>query len=495
MNKLNKLYKLILEALGCRIKEDHQIVMVNNNKEYEVKVDGKKTYLPTNDAMNTFDKERVFFHPACESITSKETEIDKIIRKLITSSVYFNFKPIAAVLSKVANKRSNKTVAGKLLERLEPMKGIDKEVENQVIDLIARISIQTEYEGMDTRIINYTLMRGGKTENDEHIYYRCVPSFPFYNEITRTINQNSGMSDEQTVIFNDANYKLKTLKIVQSIFEIAIPLVEDPSRGEAIALNPIAARMTAMLRCFGHIAGDINNLIAKFRKEFDGIGMYGVETGWVEQLDDLPEIASMVPPLEYNNYNTAGKQQDPTQDQNNNLFNVLSDRYPTQQPQVNNYQYGNQQQPQPQKGAPNPPKAKDGETYIGMTALSNGLYEFRFQNNTLIRVVCMKEDGQIVNENFTNAQGQPYNMNGGYQNGFNGYPQGYGVMNMPQQYGNGVTQFTGGIILPNGVVVPMLTPNNMGGSDPYGIQQPEPVFNTSGMSNGNMMSGTGNNWS
>ena len=491
MNKLNKLYKLILEALGCIIKDDYQIVMVNNNKEYEVKVDSKKTYLPTNDAMSTFDKERVFFHPACESITSKETEIDKVLRKLITSSIYFNFKPIAAVLSKVANKRNNKTVPSKMLERLEILKGIEKSIEREVIDLISRISMQTEYEGIDTRIINYTLMKGGKTENDEHIYYRCIPSFPFYNEITRVINQNAGRKDEDNIIFNDSGYKLKTFKIVQSIFEIAMPLVEDPSRGEAYGLNPIAARMTAMLRCFGYVAGEINNLIAKFRKEFDSIGMYGIQTGWVEQLDELPEISSLVPPLEYNNYNTVGKPNDGSQDQNYDMFNILSGRQ--DQPLVPQVQQPQQQQST--KGAPIAPPARDGEQYVGMTALANGLFEFRYANGNIIRVVCVKEDGSIMNESFTNPQGQQFGQPNMMNPMMNPYGNGYGVQMFPQQYPNGMIQATNGFIMPNGVYVPNISPVGMG-NDPYGFapQQPEPAFTTPGMSSGNMMSGTGSNW-
>ena len=489
MNKLNKLYKLILECLLCKIKDDYQVVMVHGVKEYEIKIDEKKMYLPTTDAMNSFDTDRVYFHPACESITSKETEVDKVLRKLITSSIYFSFKPVAAVLTKVANKPNNKTISGKMLEQLAPMKGISKDVEREVIDLIARISMQTEYEGVDTRIINYTLMRGGKTENDEHIYYRCIPSFPFYNEVTRVINQNSGAKDNGTVIFNDSNYKLQTLKIVQSLFEIAIPTVTNVSRGEAQALNPIAARMTAMLRCFGLIAGDINMLVSKFRKEFDGIGMYGIETGWVEQLDDLSEIALLVPPLDYNNYNTAGKTQDGTQDQNFNLFNVLSERGITQQ--------GYQQQPVPQQqqqqqGAPAVPPARDNEVYIGMSSLSNGLYEFRFQNGPTVRVVCVRSDGHVMTETYVPAGNQQQQF--GYnQNGW-GQPQ----WNQPgfQQpvFNNGTVPFSGGVILPNGVIVPNLSQINPWGNDPY-QQQPQPQQDYFQSNTTTMMDGsTNSNW-
>lgn len=491
MNKLNKLYKYILEALGCKIKNDFSIVMVNSGKEYEVKVDNKKTYLATNEAMNTVDLERAFFHPACESITSKETEMDKVLRKLITSCVYFNFKPIAGVLLKVANK-PGKGLSSKLIERLSGLKGLSAEINAEIIDLVGRISMLTEYEGVDTRIISYTLMRGGKTDNDEHIYYRCIPSFPFYSEITRTINQNSGLDDNATIIFNDNRYKLKTLKVVQSVFEIVIPYVEDPARGEATALNPVAARMSAMLRCFANIASEINGTMSKFRKEFDAIGMYGIETSWVEQLDDLPELAGLVPPLDYNNYNTAGKTQDPSQDQNYNLFNVMVDR---QQPQQSiPYNTFNTQQTQQVKGAPQTPPRIEGETYIGMTTLQNGLFEFRFQNGPTIRVVCTDDRGNKITETIVGANGQQ--QNNGWANPWQ-QNNGWGAMN---QNGNWFQQPMGPqpasqvVQLPNGTFVPVFTmaPQNQG-TDYTQPQQIQPV-NNAGFVGSNQMTGVSSNF-
>lgn len=488
MNKLNKLYKAVLEALGCKIKTDASIFMVNANKEYPVKVDDKQAYLPTNDAMNVVDTNRAFFHPACESITSKETEMDKVLRKLITSCVYFSFKPIAAVLTKVANKNTNKGLTGRMVERFKPLKGNSNEVDKEIVDLVSRISMQTEYEGTDTRIINYTLMRGGKTESDEHIYYRCVPSFPFYNELTRVINQNSGVADEGTVIFNDQRYRAKTLRAVQAIFEIAMPYVEDPSRAEAVALNPVAARLTAMLRCFGHIASELNGTISKFRKEFDEIGMYGIETSWIESLDDLPELAYLIPPLDYNNYNTAGKQQDPSQDQQYNLFNVVSEQRNQQNNYPQNNHYSNNNNQPHVKGAPNPPPRLEGEQYRGMTLLPNGLYEYTFQNGSTLRIVCTDGSGQKITEQYTGTNGQPYN-----QTGWGNNPYGMSPGMMPGMGGMGAMGAIPMFTLPNGTIVPLFAgPGFQNGGNDYTAPVQQPVNN--GFSNGSQMTGIEGNF-
>lgn len=490
MNKLNKLYKAVLEALGCKIKSDFSIVMVNAGKEYDVQVDSKNTYLPTNDAMNTTDNNRAYFHPACESITSKETEIDKVLRKLLTSRVYFTFKPIGDVLVKVAEK-GTKEINGKIQEKLKRLKGLTKEVRSEVVDLAGTISMKTEFEGIDTRIVSYTLIRGGKTDSDEHIYYRCVPSFPFYNEITRTINQNTGLPDTATVIFNDRNYHLASLKVLQAMFEITIPMVEDPSRGEAFALNPVAARMTAMLQCFVQIANEINTIVGKFRKEFNAIGFYGIETSWSENLDELPEISGLVPPLEYNNYNTTGKTADASQDQDYNLFNVVSDQSPSGFNHFNNGRVPHQAAQNNGKNPPRPPMM-EGEVYDSMATLANGLFEFRFRNGNTWRIVCTNAEGNKINESFTNGNGQPFNQ--GYNNIYaNPFQQTYGQVPYGQSmYPQPHVNMAGGIpfiTLANGQHVPLFNqqPQN---NDPY---NQAPAIQTHSVSS-NQMTGVSGNW-
>lgn len=487
MNKLNKLYKAILESLGCSIKSDYSVVMVHNGNEYEVKVDSKQVYLPVNDALNVVDLKRAFFHPACESIASKETEMDKVLRKLITSSLYFSFRPIADVLFKVAAKKSSKTLSSNLVELLAPLRSADKEVMEEVVDLVKRISMSTEYEGVDTRIVALTIQRGGKTDNDEHIYYRCKPSFPFYDELVRVINQNSQLALEPKtkIIFGDQKYSYQAAQCVALIFEIAIPSVLNPSRAEAVSITQTAARMCAMLRSFGYIANEINTIIGKFRKEFDTIGVYGVELGWVEELDNLPEISTLVPPMEYNSYNTASKKPDETQDHLYNPFSVSS---------VSPQQSVSQQITETKKvdvSANDDPAKKygrPGETYIGMTVLNNGLIEYRFQIGNVIRVACVNSEGKVINESFTNGNNQVINPFGG--NGFNGFNNGP----------HGWQQGTGYIIQPNGVVVPNLLPTNTV-FDPYsqtGWGQPDQNTGWGGSVNNNnhiLPSGPiNNNW-
>ena len=94
MNKLNKLYEAMLKSWGVSFTEDYALMLNMGGVEVPVKVDDKQTYLPTSENLNGMTIGKVFFHPACESIMSKETEIFKVIRKLTAAKIYSTFQPI-----------------------------------------------------------------------------------------------------------------------------------------------------------------------------------------------------------------------------------------------------------------------------------------------------------------------------------------------------------------------------------------------------------------
>lgn len=411
MNKTNKVYTHVVEALGCSVEKDHCIHWRGN----PILVDGKKTYLPVSSVLSEVGFDRVFFHPACESIVSKETEIDKVIRKLISSSLYFNFRSVADVLTTVLQKKQHKNMPADILEHLPTMGDIDESVVRDIVDLVKRISMKIEYEGEDSRILSMTLSRGGKTENDEHIYYRCTPSFPFYNELVRVVNQHSSLADtpKEKVIFCEQKYSYQAAFWICRFFEVALPSVKDPSRAETVVTTQTAARFCAMMRTFGHLAGEINAVVGKFRKEFDKIGFYGIDLSWVEDLDTIHEYALLIPPLRYNSNNTVNVKEQPTigiRDIDSTyvavpaeVTNTYSDKpYVAPHHRVDTHPqspYAQQSQPaQPVHGQPPQPEAYPGEAYEGMTVYNNGVHEFRFRNGDKVRIVELLANGTKVGE-------------------------------------------------------------------------------------------------
>lgn len=407
MNKLNKLYEAMLKSWGCSFTEDSAVMLNFGGTEVPVKVDDKQVYLPTSENLNGVTIGKVFFHPACESIMSKETEIFKVIRKLTSAKIYAVFQPICEVLFSVANKKSGKTLTGKMLETLEPFKGVSKATKQEVIDIIKTISITIEDQGLDTRLINFSLIKGGKTENDEAIYYTATPSFPFYTELYRTVAQNEHMKPADRLNFNNLNVSMQAMRVVIALFEVALPACVDPSRKKYSATSSDAARLVAYMHSYGLVASDLNSLIGKFRKEFDSIGIYGIDLDYLSELDEIGEIKKLIPTLDYNNYNITSGADEPAANNGARIssFNPLAGVVNTSSAPGQVANPGSSNMP---SQAPKIPDALPGETYIGVEySQNNGIYEYKFQQqNGLIRSRCLAEDGRFISENFTTAMPQ-----------------------------------------------------------------------------------------
>lgn len=411
MNKLNKLYEAMLKSWGCVIGEDSSISLNFAGTEVPVKVDDKQLYLPTSEALAGITIGKVFFHPACESIMSKETEVFKVVRKLTSAKIYAVFQPMAEVLFSVANKKSGKTLTGKMLEALEPFKVATKAVKQDVIDIIKTMSIAMEDGGVDTRLINFSMIKGGKTENDEVIYYSATPSFPFYTELCRTIGQNDHLKAADRVSFNNLNVSMQAMRTTQALFELVIPACIDPSRKKYSSTTQDAARLVAYLHSYGLVASDMNSLIGKFRKEFDSIGLYGIDLDWLSDLDEIGEIKKLIPALDYNNHNTVSSPEAPAANGVRiSSFNPLAGVVNTNssgtvltQGSANTNPHG-----------PKVPDAQPGETYIGSEYdPTSGVYNFKYQQqNGYIRVKSLTEEGRFISEYFQNPVPQQTGMPG-----------------------------------------------------------------------------------
>lgn len=485
MNKLNKLYEAMLKSWGCLLDDVAAISLNFSGTIVPVTVDEQQTYLATSENLNGVTIGKVFFHPACESIMSKETEIFKVIRKLSTAKIYSVFRPIPEILFSVANKKSGKTLPGKMLEMLEPFKNVTKAVKQDVIDIISKISVTIEDQNVDTRLINFSLIKGGKTENDEPIYYTATPSFPFYTELYRTVAQNEHLKPADRLTFNGLSVSMQAMRTVIAVFEIALPAVLDPSRHKYSATSADAARLVAYLHAYGLVASDLNSLIGKFRKDFDAIGIYGIDLDWLSDLDEIGEIKNLIPALNYNNYNMTSAPESPAANNGARIssYNPLAG--------IANTAVGNvpsQGSANTVASAPKIPDTLAGETYIGCDySQANGIYEYKFQgSNGLIRVRRLAEDGRFISEDFQNPMMNQMNGMGNMAPGVP--PLGMGNvmmpgMMMPGMMGSGIPMFGMGMPGQPGMVrdhytgqMVMANPNmNNGFQQP---SQPSTMWNT-----------------
>lgn len=308
MNDLNKLYKAMLMSWGCVIKPDNRIVLKIGDNEVDVKVDDMFVYLPVSETLDSTDSmNKVFFHPACENIVSKETEIFKIIRRMAVIHLLEMFKKFPVVLLSVAGGKEKPRWSQNVLDIIEPLRASKKTVVQEVKDLMSRFQVEVDDKGQDNRFIHIKVTRAqgrSSTGSGERVYYRAKPSFPIYNEIVKRLAQSEGQSDNQTVELNGRSISRAALKLMAHLFRAILPAVMDPDSVQTESTTSVASRLIAFCTCYEQVAEQMNRVRNLFRAEFDKLGIYPVDLSWTEQLEELPDMWRQIPALDYNTNNT-----------------------------------------------------------------------------------------------------------------------------------------------------------------------------------------------
>ena len=466
MNELNKLYRSMLMSWGGVIKDDGKILFTMNNQkeEYPVRIDEHDLYLPLSEVLDGNCMDKAFFHPACENITSKETEVFKIIRKMTTAKLLDTFRNYPAVLFGIASQKPKGSWRQDILDMLEPLKGTKRTVRDELSALFARMNVELEDNGLDNRFIHFKVTKGGgrSTKTGEKVYYKTKAQFPFYNEITKRLARSEGQSDNQQLELNNFSVSRGALKLAQHLFQCILPIVQSPDDIEYESTSQVAARLISYLGAYAEIADQLNRVQNTFRADFDKMGLYPLDTGWMEHMDDLGDWYRQVPMLDYNSHNTNDENDTSQQNvpSNSNMFSVNRAQQNQNQQQPQNT---NQNNNQPNLGGnvnvgdydTTVPQMQPGDKYLKT--------EIDYMNNKVLHyAINTITGGQVVYQctRYANVLGriENNNMMGGNMMGMGmgmpGMGGGMGNMGMmgmmPQQM----------MMMPNGMGGMMMMPQS-----------------------------------
>lgn len=340
MNELNKLYKAMWESWNGGIEADAKMFISIGGTKIPVSIDEMSIYMPYSEVLDGNVMNKIFFHPACENIVSKETEIFKVIRKASVMRLLTDFRNYPLVLIGVAKTGTTKrSWKQNILDILEPLQDIKRPVQEEINKLFGRLETTIGDTGLDNRFIHFKVTKGGgrSSVTGSKVFYRTKPTFPFYNEMVKRLARSEGQPDNHTVEINGFSVSRKALKIAVHLFQVIVPAVNNPDDYEVEATSPTAARMTSYLGSYCAVADDMNSLQNCFRAEFDKAGIYPINTEWVELLENLDEWYRQVPVMEYNSHDTKDES---SRDSNfNDMFRTTSNRSQEQAqlpPQQNN---------------------------------------------------------------------------------------------------------------------------------------------------------------
>lgn len=457
MNELNKLYLAMLKSWNGLVKEDGKILITADGKEYPIRIDEMDLYLPTSNVLDGQVMDKVFFHPACENITSKETEVFKIIRKMTCMKLLEVFRMIPLVLFTVATgDKPKKAWKQNTIDMMEPLKAAKSPVRKELNALFARMHIEIGEDGLDNRFIHFKISKGGgrSKTTGEKVYYKTKPQFPFYNEMVKRLARSEGQSDNQTVELNNFTVSRAALKLAVHLFQNILPAVLNPDDYECETSDWVAARLVSYLNCYSEIAEQINRVQNTFRGDFDKAGVYNIELNWMERLEELPETYRQVPTMDYNSHNT---QEEPNSSNNNNVSSLFAVKSNNQNNNSNNNQNNNGNNNNGNNNTSHvnntdydlsPPPMLNGDRYIRAEIDVNGnrvIHHALSQQNTPVVYYCTRFGNFLqrneMNNMMMNNNGM-MNMNGmGNMNGM--------MMN------NGMFMVQPGMMMNNGMMAPV----------------------------------------
>lgn len=337
MNELNRLYAALTRAWNAPHHANGKLYLELDGQEIPIRLDDMDVYLPLNEALEGDTTDKVFFHPACESIISKETEIFRIIRKLAGFQLLTHFKKFAPVLFDVASKKAKRNLRNDLLERIEVLKAAKPAQRKEVTMVFEHMTVEMESsDQVDRRFIHFDIKRGGRSQiTGAKTYYTCKPTFPFYNELVRRLARTEGEADNRPVKLLGAEFSRGALVIAEELFRFVLPGVEDPLTYEQEQVTAEAARFCVFVNTYCAVVDDMNNLQNTFRAEFDKVGVYEIDTTFTAQLEDIDVLYKQVPPMPYNSQSTGdseAKVQLQTHQMASTMMNSVSTTSNTSQP-------------------------------------------------------------------------------------------------------------------------------------------------------------------
>lgn len=466
MNELNKLYREMLISWGGVIKDNGEISYRVSGEEYPITIDGMKMHLPLSEVLDGNVIDKVFFHPACENILSKETEVFKLIRKMTGMALLTKFREIPLVLFELAGKEK-KSWKQDVLDMVVPLKGVKKTVRTELNKLFSTMTVvNLEEDGTDNRFIHFRVTKGGgRSSNGERVYYKTIPQFPFYAEIVKKIARTEGNPDNHQIELNGNSYSRGCLKLALHLFQHVMPAVSSPDDYTYESTNPVAARMTSYLGCYGEIASQLNRTQNLFRSEFDKAGYYVIDLDWMEFLEDLPEIYRQVPALDYNSHDTSEAAVSEVVSKNNisNMMNVSTNQPAKESSQGKDVTSSNEtvnqssndviMTPTGHAVVVKPPLLQPGEQYIkyelDYSTPSPRVYHHVSALNGNLVLYHTTKDGNVLTRTETPQYPQQQMMFQNQMHGFNnmgmqnGFHQGFGNpfgMYQPATASNGIPQ-------------------------------------------------------
>lgn len=309
-------YKHVIKAAGLDVSDDN-IVMANiDGVDSPVEIGGKLLRLPTDDFLKKPDWDAyVAFHPLCENSARGESEVLKVLRRFMVSTLNADLMfMMESLVGIAADKDNHRRLSATASECLDAIPGADaksvkmlEKIEKE-IDLDSKESVGEVMDRIATtqrrRMVNMFLTRGGLWRDEKYARV-CSVEFPFVSE-----NDREGRS-----IFG-VKLRVNDFEGFRNLFKFIIGEKDDLTTAFHGATNTLTAPyLTALLMSWFKLSKRLNQLKKIYGKHVPELKDLMADLSWEKELENFAEMSRMIPPLEGNTGSAEREDQNKTQPQ------------------------------------------------------------------------------------------------------------------------------------------------------------------------------------
>lgn len=305
--KLLEFYRDLITTSQYRVDAKHHVILPIGEDIHPAVVAGKQLVLPAPEYLRSPDTEKqVFFHPLCEQITRRESEVflflkRSIMVKLITSMTQLGAQLLNLQTDVSAQRRMS-------IDQLEILKLIPesdkKSIENW--NKLMMLSLKEDRDRMDRWALNVFIRRNG--QHDGKSYRRvAVVNFPLFERLASgEIFTHTSGGEEKNL------YRTKDYTMFRQVAKAIFPEIDDVTNGrynvgydDTVGPYTIAF-MRAVLKLANRINEVIDLLSGPFEEVTPGISsLMKISTAWEhlvspEGQEELSDLARTVPLLQHN---------------------------------------------------------------------------------------------------------------------------------------------------------------------------------------------------
>lgn len=283
--EIRSLYKAILEAIGLKVNENGEIVMMLGDVETSSCIDNKQLVLPTQELLRKgIGDEYIAFHPISENIVRGESEV---IKKLKTHVIFRISEIVINLMQDLIGAAADKDYHKKLSPSQTEILTLAPNADSKTVAVFEKIFDSSTIVG-EKKIFSLYIKRGGEWKGNK------------YNRVAKAHFSITDEFDNGSLEIFGIKMKKADKEAFKKLFEYIVPKCESHEEYVYGSNSKTAPNFHCLLKLFCKVVANTNKIVNKYKKHLSDPEHLLVDISWEKELEDLSVYKDLIPTLKGN---------------------------------------------------------------------------------------------------------------------------------------------------------------------------------------------------